>query len=108
MDFSRKFFPKGEAVTSFSFLNIVCFRFIARKRASSWVGVLLGRRRANHINLMQETQAGIEWDIFYHGLYGVGDASCSWRGGGLGGQSLCRYHPFPYRTLIIAEYFPRK
>ena len=39
MDFSRKFFPKGEAVTSFSFLNIVCFRFIARKRASSWVGV---------------------------------------------------------------------
>lgn len=38
--------------------------------------------QGKHINLMQETQAGIEWDIFYHGLYGVGDASCSWRGGG--------------------------
>ena len=97
MDLSQNFFPKGEAVIAVSSSYMWCFIFMERKRASNFRAVLPGRKQgktktsshiittlncnvpslfiqSQHIQFLKKTQAGIQGNIFYHGLNGIGYA----------------------------------
>ena len=52
--------------------------------------------QSQHIQFLKKTQAGIQGNIFYHGLNGMGYASSTRSGIRCCKKTLCQYHTFAY------------